>query len=111
MLHVPFRIAKQLSLKVVNCSRKQTHTSLFNHHGERLVLWTRQTVALRSRLSPPLTLGKAFAIMAVMMHGPDIPTEQKQHNERHRIFMASTQYALSKVTLISFWQAPIGERK
>ncbi len=41
-------------------------------------------------------LGKAFAIMAVMMHGPDLPTELNQHNERHLIFMAAAQYALSK---------------
>ena len=42
------------------------------------------------------TLGKASTIMAVMMHGPDLPTELSQHNERHRIFMAAAQYALSK---------------
>ena len=41
-------------------------------------------------------LGKAFAILAVMMHGPDLPTEYSQHNERHRIFMAAAPYALSK---------------
>ena len=42
------------------------------------------------------TLGKAFAILAVMMHGPDLPTELAQHNERHRIFMAAATYALSE---------------
>jgi hypothetical protein len=41
-------------------------------------------------------LGKAFAILAIMMHGPDLPTEYSQHAERHRIFMAAAPYALSK---------------
>jgi hypothetical protein len=41
-------------------------------------------------------LGKAFAIMAVMMHGPDLPTEISLHNERHKIFMAAAPYAMSK---------------
>ena len=43
-----------------------------------------------------MPLGKAFAIIAVMTHGPDLPTELSMHNERHRIFMAAAQYALSE---------------
>lgn len=43
-----------------------------------------------------MPLGKAFAIIAVMTHGPDLPTELSLHNERHRIFMAAAQYALSE---------------
>ena len=42
-----------------------------------------------------MPLGKAFAIIAVMTHGPDLPTEISLHNERHSIFMAAAQYALS----------------
>ena len=41
-------------------------------------------------------LGKAFAILAVMMHGPDLPTELSQHEERRRIFIAAAAYALTK---------------
>jgi hypothetical protein len=33
-----------------------------------------------------MPLGKVYAIIAVMTHGPDLPTEISQHNERHRIF-------------------------
>ena len=40
-------------------------------------------------------LGKAFAIMAVMMYGPDLPTEISMHNERQMIFMAAAPYAMS----------------
>ena len=40
-------------------------------------------------------LGKAYAIMAVMMYGPDLPTELSLHNERQRIFMAAAPYAMS----------------
>ena len=43
-----------------------------------------------------LPLGKAYAIMAVMMHGPNLPTELNQHSERHRIFLAAAPYAMSK---------------
>ena len=40
-------------------------------------------------------LGKAYAIMAVMMYGPDLPTEISLHSERQRIFMAAAPYAMS----------------
>jgi hypothetical protein len=43
-----------------------------------------------------MPLGKAFAIIAVMTHGPNIPTEISLHNERHRIFVAAAQYCLSE---------------
>ena len=43
-----------------------------------------------------MPLGKAFAVIAVMTHGPNLPTELGQHNERHRIFIAAAQYALSE---------------
>jgi len=46
-----------------------------------------------------MPLGKAFAIIAVMTHGPDLPTELSQHNERHRIFMAAAHYALSEADI------------
>jgi hypothetical protein len=39
-------------------------------------------------------LGKAFAIIAVMSHGPNLPTGLAHHNLRHRIFMAAAQYAM-----------------
>ncbi len=45
-------------------------------------------------------LEKAFAILAVMMHGPNILTELSQHNAGecliHWIFLAAAQHALSK---------------
>ena len=41
-------------------------------------------------------LGKAYAILAVMMHGPLLPTEIAQHDERRRIFIAAAPYAMSK---------------
>ena len=34
--------------------------------------------------------------MAVMMYGPDLPTELSEQNERHLILMAAAQYALGK---------------
>ena len=40
------------------------------------------------------TLGKAYGILAVMMHGPDLPTELSLHSERLRIFNAAAPYAL-----------------
>jgi hypothetical protein len=43
-----------------------------------------------------MPLGKAFAVIAVMTHGPDLPTELSLHNERHRIFVAAAQYSLSE---------------
>ncbi len=58
--HGPFQIAKPLSLKVVNCTQQQTHTSFFNHHGEWLVLWTHQTAALTA-LASALALVTALA--------------------------------------------------
>ena len=42
------------------------------------------------------TLGKAFAILAVMMHGPLLLTEIAQHDERRRIFIAAALYAMLK---------------
>ena len=47
------------------------------------------------------TLGKAFAILAFMMHGPPLPTEIAQHNERRRIFIAAAPYAMSKDDIAS----------
>ncbi len=47
------------------------------------------------------TLGKAFTILTVMMHGPLLPTEIAQHNERRRIFIAAAPYAISKDDIAS----------
>ena len=46
-------------------------------------------------------LGKVFAIMAVMMHGPDLPTEISQQNtgKRHRIFMAAAPNAMGNLKI------------
>jgi hypothetical protein len=41
------------------------------------------------------SIGTAFAILAVMMHGPECPTEISQHKARERIFMAAAKYALT----------------
>ena len=46
-----------------------------------------------------MQLGKVYAIIAVMTHGPDLPTEISQHNQRHRIFVAAAKYALSQEDL------------
>ncbi len=56
-------------------------------------------------------LGKAFAILAVMMHGPDLPTELSDHNERHRIFMAAAPYAMSKSDIDAVLAHPDQEEK
>ena len=52
------------------------------------------------------TLGKAYAILAVMMHGPDLPTELSQHKERLRIFIAAAPYALlaDEITAVLAYQ-------
>ena len=41
-------------------------------------------------------LGKAYAIVAFMMFGPNLPSELSLHAERHRIFMSAAPYAMSK---------------
>ncbi len=43
-----------------------------------------------------MPLEKAPAIIAVITHGSDLPTEISLHNERHRIFIQADQYALSE---------------
>ena len=66
------------------------------------------TKVLMGELMP---LGKAFAIIAVMTHGPDLPTEISLHNERHRIFMAAAQYALSEADIKAVLDHPVAEDK
>ena len=58
-----------------------------------------------------MPLGKAFAIIAVMTHGPDLPTELGQHNDRHRIFMAAAQDAMSEEDIQTVLQHPDAEEK
>jgi hypothetical protein len=58
-----------------------------------------------------MPLGKAFAIIAVMTHGPDLPTELSLHNERHRIFMAAAQYASSEADIKIVLEHPDAENK
>ena len=58
-----------------------------------------------------MPLGKAYAIIAVMTHGPDLPTELSLHNERHSIFMAAAQYALSADDIKSVLEHPDAEDK
>ena len=58
------------------------------------------------------TLGKAYAIMAVMMHGPDLPTEISLHAERQRIFNAAAPYAMSSSDIATVLAHPDdGERR
>ena len=58
-----------------------------------------------------MPLGKAYAIIAVMTHGPDLPTEITLHNERHSIFMAAAQYALSADDIKTVLEHPDHEEK
>ena len=58
-----------------------------------------------------MPLGKAYAIIAVMTHGPDLPTEITLHNERHSIFMAAAQYALSEDEIKTVLEHPVAEDK
>ncbi len=59
-----------------------------------------------------IPLGKTFAIIAVMTHGSDLPTEISLHNERHRVFMAAAQYALSADDMIkTVLEHPVPEDK
>ena len=58
-----------------------------------------------------MPLGKAYAIIAVMTHGPDLPTELTLHNERHSIFMAAAQYALSADDIKTVLEHPDHEEK
>ena len=58
-----------------------------------------------------MPLGKAFAIIAVMTHGPNLPTELSQHNERHSIFMAAAQYALSAEDITTVLAHPDADEK
>ena len=58
-----------------------------------------------------MPLGKAFAIIAVMTHGPDLPTEIALHNERHRIFMAAAQYAMSEEDIATVLAHPDADDK
>jgi hypothetical protein len=58
-----------------------------------------------------MPLGKAYAIIAVMTHGPDLPTEISLHNERHSIFMAAAQYALSADDIKTVLEHPDHEEK
>lgn len=44
-------------------------------------------------------LGKAYAIMAVMMYGPNLPTEMSLHKDREQIFSAAAPYALSSADI------------
>ena len=41
------------------------------------------------------SIGTAFAIIAVVLHGPEIQTEGQEHLARERIFKAAAKYALS----------------
>ena len=54
-----------------------------------------------------MPLGKAYAIIAVMTHGPDLPTEITLHNERHSIFMAAAQYALTEDEIKTVLEHPV----
>jgi hypothetical protein len=58
-------------------------------------------------------LGKAFAIIAVIMmaHGPNLPTELADHNLRHRLFVAEAQYALSDEEIRTVLAYPHKEEK
>ena len=56
-------------------------------------------------------LGKAFAIIAVMTHGPSLPTELADHNLRHRLFMAAAKYALSDEEIQAVLAHPDKEEK
>ena len=58
-----------------------------------------------------MPLGKTFAIIAVMTHGPDLPTEIALHNERRRIFMMAAQYALSEEDTTTVLQHPDADDK
>ena len=58
-----------------------------------------------------MPLGKAYAIIAVMTHGPDLPTEISLHNERHSIFMAAAQYAMSDADIKTVLEHPVAEDK
>ena len=58
-----------------------------------------------------MPLGKAYAIIAVMTHGPDLPTEISLHNERHSIFMAAAQYALTEDEIKTVLEHPVAADK
>ncbi len=55
-------------------------------------------------------LGKAFAIIAVMTHGPNLPTELAERNLRHCLFIAAAKYALSDEGIQTFWNTQITKK-
>jgi hypothetical protein len=56
-------------------------------------------------------LGKAFAIIAVMTHGPNLPTGLEDHNLRHSLFMAAAKCALSDEQIQAVLAHPEKEEK
>ncbi len=58
-------------------------------------------------------LGKAFAIIAGMMHRPnhDLPTKLAGHNLYRRLFLAAAQYALSDEEIRTVLAHPNQEEK
>ncbi len=44
-------------------------------------------------------LGKAYAIVALTMFGPNLPSDRSSHAERHRIFMSAAPYAMSEADI------------
>jgi hypothetical protein len=47
-------------------------------------------------MQPPAAANPEFVMLAVMLFGPDLPTELSRHNLCHLIFMAAAQYVLSE---------------
>ncbi len=53
---------------------------------------------------------KAVAIIAVMTHGPNLPTELAEHNPHHSLFMAAAKYALSDEKIQTILDHPNREK-
>ena len=56
------------------------------------------TRELMGKLQP---LGKAFAIVAVCIYGPNLPSESFRHNDRKLIWRSAAQYCMTEDTIDS----------
>ena len=63
---------------------------------------------LMGKLQP---LGKAFAILAVCIFGPNLPSENARHNDRKMIWRSAAHYCMTEDTIDSILEREKGEPK
>ena len=57
-------------------------------------------------LGQKMPLGKAMGILAVVMCGPDLPTEKFRHGERVAIWQSAAKYALNEESIKTVLEWP-----